>query len=41
MRTLSQKLNLSISDAEIKRIKAEGSYPPGLQLGVIAKATKN
>jgi len=40
MRTLSQKLNLSISDAEIKRIKAEGSYPAGLQLGIIAKATK-
>jgi Zn-dependent protease len=40
MRSLSQKLNLSISDAEIKRIKAEGSYPAGLQLGVIAKSTK-
>ncbi|MBE8965045.1 site-2 protease family protein [Nostocales cyanobacterium LEGE 12452] len=41
VRSLAQKLNLQISDAEIKRIKEEGSYPPGLQLGVIAKSATN
>ena len=39
VRSLALKLNLKISDAEIKRIKEEGSYPPGLQLGAIAKST--
>jgi CBS domain-containing protein len=39
VRALAQKLNLRIADAEIKRIKEEGNYPPGLQLGVIAKST--
>ena len=37
---LAQKLNLRISEPEIKRVKEEGSYPPGLQLGVIAKSIK-
>ncbi|MDZ8024952.1 MAG: site-2 protease family protein [Nostoc sp. DedQUE11] len=41
VRALAQKLNLRIADAEIKRIKQEGSYPPGLQLGSIAKSTEN
>lgn len=41
VRTLAQKLNLRITDAEIKRVKEEGSYPPGLELGAIAKSTKN
>ncbi|MCF2148517.1 site-2 protease family protein [Desmonostoc muscorum LEGE 12446] len=41
VRALAQKLNLRITDAEIKRIKEEGSYPPGLQLGLIAKSTEN
>ncbi len=41
VRSLVQKLKLRISDAEIKRVKEEGSYPPGLQLGIIAKSTKN
>lgn len=41
VRGLAQKLNLRITDAEIKRIKDEGSYPPGLQLAVIAKSTVN
>jgi Zn-dependent protease/CBS domain-containing protein len=36
---LAQKLNLRFTDAEIRRIKEEGSYPPGLQLAVIAKST--
>jgi len=40
LRSLAQKLNLRIADAEIKRVKEEGSYPPGLQLGTIAKSTK-
>lgn len=40
VRALSGKLNLPFSEVEIKRIKEEGSYPPGLQLQAIAKATK-
>jgi len=39
VRTIAQKLNLRIGDAEIKRIKEDGSYPSGMQLGVIAKST--
>lgn len=39
VKTLAQKLNLRISDAEIKQIKEDGNYPSGLQLGVIAKST--
>jgi Zn-dependent protease/CBS domain-containing protein len=41
VQTLAQKLKLRITDAEIKRVKEEGSYPPGLELGAIAKSTKN
>ena len=41
VRTLAQKLKLPFSEAEIKRIKEEGSYPPALQLQAIAKATTN
>lgn len=41
VRLLAQKLNLQITEVEIKRIKEEGNYPPGLQLGVIAKSTIN
>jgi Zn-dependent protease len=37
---LAQKLKLQISDSEIKRIKEENIYPPGLQLGVIAKSVE-
>ncbi|MEO0838526.1 MAG: site-2 protease family protein [Cyanobacteria bacterium J06643_5] len=40
LRSLAQKLNLRIAEADIKRVKEEGSYPPGLQLGTIAKSTK-
>ncbi len=40
VRALAEKLNLPFNDAQIKRIKEEGSYPPGLQLEAIAKATK-
>ncbi|MGB7443731.1 MAG: site-2 protease family protein [Coleofasciculaceae cyanobacterium] len=39
VRAVAKKLNLSISEAEIKRIKSEDSYPPGLQLQTIAQAT--
>ncbi len=41
VRALAQKLKLRITDAEIKRIKEEGSYPPNLQLGIVAKSTTN
>ncbi|OUL29303.1 site-2 protease family protein [Nostoc sp. 106C] len=41
VRTIAQQLNLRIGDAEIKRIKEDGSYPSGLQLGAIAKSTTN
>lgn len=41
VRELAQKLNLRITEAEIKRIKEEGSYPPGLQLGIVAKSITN
>jgi CBS domain-containing protein len=37
VRVLAQKLKLRITDAEIKRVKEEGSYPPGLELGALAK----
>ncbi|MDB9529230.1 site-2 protease family protein [Oscillatoria sp. CS-180] len=37
VRALAQKMNLSISDAVIQRIKDEGEYPPGLKLPALAK----
>jgi Zn-dependent protease/CBS domain-containing protein len=40
VQALAQKLNLPISSSEIKRIKEEGSFPPGLQLGIIAKSVE-
>lgn len=39
VRAMAKKLNMPITDAEIKRIKAEGTYPQGLQLQAIAQAT--
>ncbi len=39
VQALSEKLKLPFSEAEIKRIKEEGTYPPGLQLQAIAKAS--
>lgn len=39
VRALAQKLNMPVTDAEIKRVKEEECYPPGLQLQAIAKAT--
>jgi Zn-dependent protease/predicted transcriptional regulator len=38
VRAIAQKLNLPIAEADIKRIKAEGSYPAGFQLQAIAQA---
>jgi Zn-dependent protease len=38
VRTLAEKLKLRIADAEVKRVKEEGTYPPGLPLSAIAKA---
>jgi len=37
VRTLAQKLNVRISEAQIKQIKEEGSYPPGLQIATLAQ----
>ncbi len=37
VRSIGEKLNTPFSEAEIKRVKEEGSYPRSLQLGVIAK----
>ncbi len=39
VRSIAAKLSLPISEAEIKRIKQEGTYPPGFQLPAIAKST--
>lgn len=39
VRAVASKLKLVVPDAEIKRIKAEGTYPLGLPLPAIAKAT--
>lgn len=41
VRAVAKKLKLSIAEAEIKRIKADNSYPEGLQLGAIAQSTVN
>lgn len=38
IRALAKKMNIQISEATIKQIKEEGSYPAGLQLGAIAQA---
>lgn len=38
VRELAQKLNLRLTDDDVQRIKEDGSYPPGLQLGTIAKS---
>ncbi len=38
VRELAQKLNLRLTDDDVERIKEDGSYPPGLQLGTIAKS---
>lgn len=37
VRAIAQKLNIRIPEAQIKRIKEEGSYPPGLQIAALAQ----
>ena len=39
VQTVGKKLNLKVTDAEVRRVKEEGSFPPGLQLGAIASQT--
>ena len=39
VRVVAKKLELPITDADIKRIKAENSYPAGFQLAAIAQST--
>lgn len=41
VRTVAKSLNLPIPEAEIKRTKAEASYPQGLQLPAIATQLKD
>ncbi len=38
VRALAKQLNFPISDAVIQKIKQEGAYPAGLQLGAIAQS---
>ena len=38
VRALGKKMNLTISDNVIQRIKDEGEYPPGLKLPALAKS---
>jgi Zn-dependent protease len=39
VRSVAKSLNVMIPEGEIKRIKSESAYPPGLPLGEIAKKT--
>jgi predicted transcriptional regulator len=41
VRILAQKLKLKITDSDIKNIKADRNYPPGLQLDNLAKSIVN
>jgi Zn-dependent protease len=38
VRAIAQKLRLPISDADIRRIKAEGTYPPGFPVSNLAQS---
>lgn len=38
VKVIAEGMGLAVSDAMIKRIKEEGTYPPGLQIPAIAKA---
>ncbi len=38
VRSMAEKLNINISETQIKRIKEEGKYPPGLPIPAIAKS---
>jgi Zn-dependent protease/CBS domain-containing protein len=37
VRALAEKLNVRIPETQIKRIKEDGSYPPGLQIAALAQ----
>ncbi|WP_448563133.1 site-2 protease family protein [Trichothermofontia sp.] len=39
VRAIAQKLRVPISETDIRRIKEDGTYPPGMQLQVIARMT--
>lgn len=39
VRAIAQKLRVPIAEADIRRIKEDGTYPPGMQLQVIARMT--
>jgi len=39
VRAIAQKLRVPIAEADIRRIKEDGNYPPGMQLQVIARMT--
>lgn len=41
VKAVGEKLNKPFAEADIKRIKEEGTYPPTLQLGAIAKSITN
>jgi Zn-dependent protease len=41
VRAIATKQNLAIPESEIKRIKEEGSYPPGFPLNLLAKTVQN
>ncbi|KGF72676.1 Zn-dependent protease [Neosynechococcus sphagnicola sy1] len=40
VRAVAKRMNIQIPDAEITRIKKEGTYPPGLQLPALAKLSE-
>lgn len=39
VRVIARYLKMKISESEIKQVKRNGIYPPGMKLGAIAKAT--
>jgi Zn-dependent protease/predicted transcriptional regulator len=41
VQVLAKKIKLKISENDIKQVKQDGNYPPGLQLEAIAKSTKD
>jgi hypothetical protein len=38
VQAIATKMNIPVSEALIKQVKEEGTYPPGFQLGAIAQA---
>lgn len=41
VQVLAKKIKLKITENDIKQVKQDGNYPPGLQLEAIAKSTKD